>query len=178
MSARGAAPALLAALAVAGCAAGGPGPAKPPAAPEPSGTGYFVGRGSEGVGVSLDLLGEDPVTRAVDAALAARGAREAAVGIVSVVNGSRAGIGMPRFTADLAAGGSVPLTPAADAIAGEDGPAAARARRMLARLPRRVPAEGAGTAYVVLAASTPAAVGSVRMVDPAGRTVTLAARRR
>jgi hypothetical protein len=170
-----------AALALAGCSpAGGPGP--PGTVPEsaPAGTGYFVGTGPEGVGASLDLLGEDPVTRVVAAALRARDGRPgsvASVGVASVVNDGRLGIALPRFVAVLASGGAVALPPSSRILRPGDGPAARRALAALARAPERVPPGGAATAYVVLEGPSPAAVASVRMVV-AGKPITLAARRR
>jgi hypothetical protein len=60
------------ALAGAGCSAGTE-PARVEPEPAPAGTAYFVGAGADGIGASLDLLGDDPVVRLVDAALAERG---------------------------------------------------------------------------------------------------------
>lgn len=178
---RAALAALAAGLALAGCSAGGPGPARPPAAPVPTGTGYFVGTGANGLGASVDLFGDDPVTRAVDAALEERGGPAAdrpAVGIVSVVNEGPTGIGIPRFVAVLSAGGAVTMRPASEVLADAPGAAARRARARLASSGRRVPADGAATAYVVLEDVAPAAVGSVRMEPARGAPVTLSARRR
>ena len=172
--------ALVAGLALAGCSAGGPGPARPPADPVPSGTGYFVGTGAEGLGASVDLFGDDPVVRMLDAALRThRGADgRPAVGIVSIVNEGRLGVAVPRFVAELSGGGAVTMRGAAAVLAREPGAAARRARARLAALGRRVPAGGAATAYVVLEDVAPAAVGSVRMEPDAGAPVTLSARRR
>jgi hypothetical protein len=173
--------AILAAIA-AGCSSGSvPGPPRTEPEPAPAGTGYFVGTGPEGLGASLDLLGDDPVVRVVDAALAARDGRPgevASVGIVSVVNQGRSPIAMPRFVADLAAGGAVPLRRAADVLRPGEGPAARRALARLRTVPVRVPAGGAATAYVVLGATPPAEVASVRMVVVRGQPVTLTAHRR
>jgi hypothetical protein len=149
--------------------------------PEPAGTAYFVGAGADGIGASLDLLADDPVVRLVDAALAARGGErgaEPSVGVVSVVNDGRFGTPVPRFIADLSSGGAVPLRDPADLLRPEDGPRARRALTRLSALPRRVPAEGAATAYVVLVAAPPAEVASVRMVVAGEPPITLAARRR
>lgn len=176
MTPRRAAAGALAILALAGCSARGPAPARPPAPPEPRGTGYFVGTGPDGVGASLDLFADDPVVREIDAALAARGGPRAdrpAVGVASIVNDGRFGILAPRFIADLSTGGALPLRSAADALAGATGPAA-----RLGDAPRRVPGGGAATAYVVLEGAAPEAVGSVRMVLARGGSVTLSARRR
>jgi hypothetical protein len=168
------------ALAGAGCSAGTE-PARVEPEPAPASTAYFVGAGADGIGASLDLLGDDPVVRLVDAALAERGGergREASVGVVSVVNDGRFGTPVPRFIADLSSGGAVPLRDAADLLSTEDGPVARRALARLSALPRRIPAEGAATAYVVLEAAPAAEVASVRMVVARGAPVTLAARRR
>ena len=167
------------ALAGAGCAQG-PEPSRVGIEPPPSGTGYFVGRGADGLGASLDLLADDPVVRLVDAALAARdGGRSApSVGVASVVNDGPAGRPMPRFIADLATGGALPLREASDVLRRDEGPEARRALARLDAISARVPAEGAATAYVVLQAVPAAEVASVRMVVPRGAPITLAARRR
>lgn len=156
-------------------------PSRGEAEPAPSGTAWFVGAGADGIGASLDLLADDPVVRLVDAALAARGAErggEPSVGVVSIVNDGRLGTPMPRFIADLSTGGAVPLRDPADVLRAGDGPEARRALARLSALPRRVPAEGAATAYVVLDAAPSAEVASVRMVVARGDPITLAARRR
>ena len=181
MTLRRAAAGALAILVLAGCSGGGPAPARPPAPPEPRGTGYFVGTGPDGVGASLDLFADDPIVREIDAALAARGGPRGdrpAVGVASIVNDGRFGILTPRFIADLSTGGALPLRSAADALSGAAGPAARRARARLGDAPRRVPGGGAVTAYVVLEGAAPEAVGSVRMVLARGGSVTLTARRR
>lgn len=168
-----------AALAGAGCAQG-PEPSRAGIEPPPSGTGYFVGAGADGLGASLDLLADDPVVRLVDAAFAARdgGRSVPAVGVASVVNDGPVGTPMPRFIADLATGRALPLREAADVLRPGEGPEARRALARLAALPARVGAEGAATAYVVLLAVPVAEVESVRMVVPRGPQITLAARRR
>jgi hypothetical protein len=180
---RRAAAALAAALAAAGCSsAGTSGP--PRTAPDdtpPSGTGYFVGTGPGGVGATLDLLGEDPVTDAIDAALRVNADPRLeipAVGIASVVDGGRVGIPAPRFVAELADGTAVPLPRAADVLRPQDGPEARRALALLRRVPVRVKAGGAATLYVVLRGPTPAEVASARMVVVRGEPIALAARRR
>lgn len=168
------------ALAGAGCS-----PAAEPSRGEPerapAGTAFFVGTGADGIGASLDLLADDPVVRLVDAALAARGEErggEPSVAVVSLVNDGRLGTPMPRFIADLSTGGAVPLRGAADLLRPGDGPEARRALARLSALPRRVPAEGAATAYVVLEAAPAAEVASVRMLMARGGSITLAARPR
>lgn len=168
-------------LALAGCSsAGAPGPQRAEPEPAPTGTGYFVGTGPRGVGASLDLFGEDPISRAIDAALRERdgGRTESSVGIASIVNEGTLGIAAPRFVAELAGGGAIPLRSAAGVLRAIDGPSGRRAIERLRAVPTRVPAGGAATTYVVLEGAAPAAVESVRMVVVGGTPIALAARRR
>ena len=174
--------ALAAALLAAGCSSAGTSEA-PRTAPEPppSGTGYFVGTGPDGVGGALDLLGDDPVVRAIDAALwvnadPRRGIP--AVGIASVVNEGPVAISAPRFVADLADGTAVPLPRASAILPASGGPLARRALARLRAVPVRVRAGSAATFYVVLRGPTPAEVASVRMVVVRGAPIILPARRR
>lgn len=169
------------ALALAGCSSAASGPPRTAPEPAPTGTGYFVGTGPGGIGASLDLLGDDPVVRVIDAALRAQDGRPgtvASVGVASILDEGTLGIPAPRFVADLASGGAIPLRAAASVLRPGDGPAARRALARLRTVPARVPAGGAATTYVVLEGATPAAVQSVRMVVVAGQPITLTARRR
>jgi hypothetical protein len=163
----------------AGCGGSGGTPDTAPA-PPPSGTGYFVGS-QGGIGASLDLLGEDPVSRAVDRALLAEGGPGGTlpeVGIASIVNETPAGFAQPRLVAILESGRAVILTPAAQALRGAHGPAARAARERLRVVPRRVPGEGAAVAYVVLRGASADEVASVLMAAGPEQPITLAARRR
>ncbi len=179
---RGAAAALAAALLASGCSSAGTSePPRTSPEPPPSGTGYFVGTGPDGVGASLDLLGEDPVVRMIDAALRVNADPRLeipAVGVASVVNEGAVGIPAPRFVAELGDGTAVPLPRAADVLRPSDGPLARRALARLRSVPVRVRAEGAATFYVVLRGPAPAEVASARMVVVRGQPITLAARRR
>ena len=165
-----------------GCTSGGPSGSAPTApGPAPTGTGYFVGTGPDGVGVSLDLLGNDPVVRLIDAALRAQDGRPGtvdSVGVASIVNQRPLGIALPRFVAELDSGGATPLRRAQDVLRPGAGPAARRALARLRALSTRVPGRGVATAYVVLEGHPPAAVASVRMVVVRGQPIALAARRR
>jgi hypothetical protein len=169
-------------LGLGGCSStGAPGPQRAAPEPPPTGTGYFVGTGPQGVGASLDLFGDDPVSRAIEAALRERdpgATTESSVGIASIVNEGTLGIAAPRFVAELAGGGAIPLRSAAGVIRAVDGPAGRRALGRLGAVPSRVPAGGSATTYVVLEGAAPAAVESVRMVVVGGSPVALAARRR
>jgi hypothetical protein len=176
-----AAAAVLAALllAFAGCGEGTPPPetASPPPA---SGTGYFVGS-SEGIGATLDLLGDDPVSRSVERALVAEVGPTGDipdVGVASIVNETPSGFDAPRFVAILESGRAVILTPAMEALRGARGPAARLARARLREVPSRVPSEGAGVAYLVLRGASADEVASVSMAAGPQPSITLAARRR
>ena len=164
-------------------AAGCGGSAEPVAtapAPPPSGTGYFVGS-EGGIGASLDLLGEDPVSHAVDRALLAQGGEPGTVpdvGVLSIVNETAAGFSIPGLVAILENGRGVILVPAARALRAASGPAARRARALLRVMPRRVPAEGAAVAYVVLSGASADAVDSVLMAAGPEPAIVLRARRR
>jgi len=165
-------------LALAGCGDG----SRPPetAPPPPSGTGWFVGS-EEGIGATLDMLGDDPVSRSVERALEAQAgpAGEAPdVGIASVVNETASGFDAPRFVAILEGGRAVILTPALEALRGARGPAARQARARLRAVPSRVPAAGAGVAYLVLRGASVDQVASVTMAAGPQPSITLAARRR
>jgi len=166
-------------LLAAGCGGSGEPVATAPA-PPPSGTGYFVGS-EDGIGASLDLLGEDPVSRAVDRALLAQGGEPGTlpdVGLASIVNETATGFALPRFVAILEGGRAVILVPAAEALRAARGPAARRARALLRSAPRRVPAEGAAVAYLVLPGAAADAVDSVRMAAGPEPAIVLSARRR
>lgn len=178
-AAAAAAAALLVALALAGCGGdGGRAETAPP--PPPSGTGFFVGS-QGGIGATLDMGGNDPVSRAVTRALLAEAGDEGpvpVVGIASVVNETSSGFDAPRFVAILQSGRGVILQPARLALRGARGPAARLARERLAAVPARVPSEGAGTAYVVLHDASVDEVASVVMAAGPEPAITLAARRR
>ncbi len=169
-------------LTLGGCASSGPaGPPRTAPEPAPGGSGYFVGTGPGGIGASLDLLADDPVVQILDTALRAQDGRVgtvASVGVASVVNEGPFETATPRFVAELAGGGAVPLPRAADVLRARDGPAARRALERLRSVATRVPGKGAVTTYVVLEGLSPAAVESVRMVVVAGESITLTARRR
>lgn len=179
-------PAALATIALAaglaGCSGSGDGPVDTAPEPPPTGTGYFVGTGQDGVGATLDMHGSDPVALAIDAALVGRGDPAGdvpAVGIASVVNQGPLSVPDPHFVAVLADGrGAVPIPRAEDVLGAAEGPAARRALRRLAALPTRVAAKGAATFYVILDEVPVAEVDSVRMVVRPGEPITLAARRR
>jgi hypothetical protein len=169
---------LLLVLLLAGC--GGDGPAETAPPPPPSGTGYFVGS-AEGIGASLDLLGDDPVARTVRRALLAEagpGEAPPAVGIASIVNDTSTGFDAPRFIAILESGRAVILEPALTALRGAAGPAAREARLLLRDVPSRVPSRGAGVAYLVMRGAPADQVASVRMAAGPQPSITLAARRR
>lgn len=168
-------------LALHGC--GGGGSAPPPEDPPPTrpGSAYFVGTGADGVGATLDLEGQDPVTEAVDAALRARdgvAGEGPVVGVASVVNEGARVLPAPTFIAQFEGGGALALESAAAVVAEADGPAARRALRLLGRPPVVVPAGGADTLYVVLRGAAPGEVDSVRMVVRPGEIVMLQARSR
>jgi hypothetical protein len=169
----------LALAAVAGCTGSAARTTTAPTAPPPDGTGYFVGSGPHGVGASLDLEGDDPVIRAIERALISLGtARGARVGIASVVDDGPLAVPAPRFVARFEGGGALPFDSATEAIGPGRTPAARLARRMLAAVPRRIPAGGAGTVYVVLRGAAVEDVSSVVMVAVPGAPVTLTPRRR
>ena len=183
---RGPLAALAAAVLAAGAAgcsgSGGPVATAPAPEPTPTGTGYFVGSGAGGIGGSLDFYGDDPVSEAIDQALIGQAGQPGAVptvGIASMVNEGATPALAPRFVAVLEGDdGAVPIPPARDALHPGDGPAARRALRLLARVPRRVPPGGAATFYVMLPGITPAEVGTVKMVVRSGHPIMLQARRR
>jgi hypothetical protein len=169
----------VAVVALAGCG-GGSAQRETTPPPPPSGTGYFVGS-QEGIGATLDLGADDPVSRKVTRALLAEAGPAdppAAVGIASIVNETPSGFDAPRFIAVLESGRGVILVPAAEALREARGPAARAARAALAGVPERVPAEGAGLAYLVLRGAPVDEVASVAMAAGPQPSITLAARRR
>ncbi|WP_217920970.1 hypothetical protein [Miltoncostaea oceani] len=168
-------------LALHGC--GDDGPPPPPEHPPPArpGSAYFVGTGEDGVGATLDLEGQDPVTEAVDAALRARDGAVGegpVVGVASVVNEGPGVVPAPTFIAQFEGGGALALEDARAVVAESGGPAARRALRLLGRPSVLVPAGGADTIYVVLRGAAPGEVDAVRMVVGPGRIVMLQARPR
>jgi len=168
-------------LAVAGCSSGDAPPPPPDPTPPAPGSAYFVGTASDGLGATLDLEGQDPVTEAIDAALRARDGRVGAgpvVGVASVVNESPTPVAPPAFIAEFENGGAVPLLPAARVVAEGGGPAARQALAMIGTPVLVVPAGGADTLYVVLRGAPPGDVATVRMVVAPGSIVTMEARRR
>lgn len=178
---RAAAAAALAALllALAACGEGSPPPETAPP-PPPSSTGYFVGS-EEGIGATLDMLGDDPVSRAVERAMVAEVGPTGDVpdvGIASIVNETPSGFDAPRFVAILESGRAVILTPAREALRGARGPAAREARARLRDVPSRIPSEGAGVAYLVLRDASADQVAKVVMAAGPQPSITLGARRR
>ena len=166
-------------LALAGCGGDGA-PRETTPAPPPSGTGWFVGS-REGIGATLDLAGDDPVSRKVTRALLAEagpGEPPATVGIASIVNETPSGFAAPRFIAILESGRAVILVPATEALRDARGPAARTARAALEGVPERIPSEGAGLAYLVLRGARVDEVASVTMAAGPEPSITLAARRR
>jgi hypothetical protein len=177
---RRAAAALAALLVLLSAGCGGEGPAETAPPPPPSGTGYFVGS-AEGIGASLDLLGDDPVVRSVRRALLAEagpGDAPPSVGIASIVNDTSSGFDAPRFIAILESGRAVTLEPAVQALRGAAGPSARDARRRLRAVPARIPSRGGGVAYLVMRGAPADQVASVRMAAGPQPSITLAARRR
>ncbi|HTI32767.1 MAG TPA: hypothetical protein VL422_03755 [Miltoncostaea sp.] len=166
-------------LALAGCG-GDDGRAETAPPPPPSGTGYFVGS-QGGIGATLDMEGNDPVSRAITRTLLDEVGNQGpvpVVGIASVVNETSSGFDGPRFIAILDSGRAVIHEPAMQVLRGARGPAARLARERLARVPARVPSEGAGTAYVVLRGASVDEVAKVVMAAGPESSITLAARRR
>ncbi|HET6692232.1 MAG TPA: hypothetical protein VFG74_15355 [Miltoncostaeaceae bacterium] len=165
-------------LAVAGCGDGAPPTETAP--PPPSGTGWFVGS-EGGIGATLDMRGDDPVSRSVERALASEagaGGEAPDVGIASIVNETASGFDAPRFIAILESGRGVTLTPALEALRGVRGPAARQARARLRAEPARVPSRSAGVAYLVLRGASVDRIASVTMAAGPQPAITLAARRR
>ena len=82
-------------------------PSPPPRPPPPSGTGLLRRHGEDGVGASLDLSGQDPVSQAVDPRCAPGGEPGAVpdVGVASVVNEAPSVPGA-AFVATLEGGGA------------------------------------------------------------------------
>ena len=166
----------------AGCGSGSPSPApEAPAPPEAPGSGYFVGTSPAGVGATVDLRGSDPASRAVETALlrdAPRAGPAPSVGIASIVNGAERPVRAPTFTAELASGELVPLSPARDALGGRDDPAARRAERLLPVERMRLPAGASAVVYLVLEGEVPGAVAEVRMASGPEAPIALAPRPR
>ena len=167
----------------AGCGGGGsPSPApEPPAPPQAPGSGYFVGTSPAGVGATVDLRGSDPASRALETALlpdAPRGGPAPSVGIASIVNGAARPVRAPTFTAELASGELVPLSPARAVLGGRDDPAARRAEMLLPAEQARLPAGASAVIYLVLDAEVPGAVAGVRMATGPEAPIALAPRPR
>jgi hypothetical protein len=140
-----------------------------------------VGTGPDRLGASLDLLADDPVTRALSAALAGEPGDPRptpVVGIASVVNGGEVAAPTPRFTAVLFSGGAAPLATAREALAGRDDPPARRAAALLPPQRATVPAGGSAILYVVLRGAGARDVASARMVAVPGEPIALEARPR
>lgn len=163
-----------------GCAGGDDRPAREPGPLPAEGSGYFVGEGPRGIGATVDLQGEDAITAAVAAALAAGdpAVRGATVGVASVVNDGPRPLPAPAFVATFEGGGAAPLQDAASVLARAGGPAARRALALLGPPPRAVRAGGAVTMYVVLRGASAAEVEAVGMTTVPGTRVTMPARRR
>ncbi|MEQ8833177.1 MAG: hypothetical protein RIB67_01880 [Miltoncostaeaceae bacterium] len=169
------APVLIAAtlIALAGCGGGEPEP--PGGAAAPSGSGYFVGSGPDGLGAVVDFAARDGVLDDLRDAMRARpeGAPPVWVGAVALVNRGSASVAVPRFIADLPGGGAVPLAdPRAPRIA------IPAADDLVPPAPLLIPPQGAVTAYVALRGADPTAVRGLRMVVAPGSTVGLGARSR
>lgn len=172
--------AVLAAAALGTAAACGddePSTAGPAATTTPRGSGYFVGRSSDGVGAAVDMGAHDGYTeRAAEALLSATTPDDpplVTVGVASVVNNSARPVPVPRFIAVMEDGGAVPLTGARDPASGIPG-----ARRIFPAPPLFVPAGGAVTLHVALRGVRPGDVRRMKMVVRAGAPVTLSAHRR
>ena len=168
----------------AGCSGSGDGPVATAPEPAPTGTGYFVGGGADGVGASLDMHGSDPVARR-DRRRPDR-ARRRRRGAFPRSGSPRWSTRAPRASRRRAswrcsptATGAIPIPAAEDVLRPGDGPAARRALRLLAALPRAGARRGGRDVLRrPRRACTPAEVGSVRMVVTPGAPITLPARRR
>jgi hypothetical protein len=165
-----------AAIAAAGCG-DDPSAAAPPPSGDPTGSGYFVGKGSDGLGAAVDFMVDDPVTArarsAIGRAAAAAGEPAPAVGLASLVNDSGLPSPVPAFIAVLPGGGATPVQAARGPASG-----LARPARVFPSPPLFVPAEGTATVYVVLRGASPAEVDHLKMVVRPGESVRLDARRR
>jgi hypothetical protein len=156
--------ALATALIALAAACGGSGPQADPVEPEPTGgagSGYFVGKHPDGLGVAVDLHGEDAVTRVVRGPLMAAGVRPepVSIAVVSIINNGSRSQPLPAFIAVTDRGGATPLTPLR-ALAGGIAPLA----RAAPVPPLFVPAGRTATVYVVLAGVPPEQVDHLKLV--------------
>lgn len=149
------------ALLLTGCSAGERRPGPP--APEPLGSGYFVGRTPGGLAVAVDLAGFDPTAQAVSRALLDY-PRPVALAIVSVVNGPDRDVAAPGISARTRNGRLVPMVDVRVLLARLPGAAARSARR---RVPAASDTVGAGESalrYLGAVDVAAADVDGIRMV--------------
>ena len=173
-----AAAALAAVLAVSAC--GGSRVSAPQQRPPPGASGYFVGSGGGGVGVSVDFAGFDATALAIRRALERVPARSrpggtaalASVGVVSIVNDSGAWQPVPVLVGVLGDGRAVPLAPARRAIGDRDDAPARLARAMLP-LASLIPPGGSLMTYVVAAGVAADQLVTIRIRVGAGSPATL-----
>lgn len=170
-----AAAALAAALAASAC--GGSEVSRPQQRPPPGASGYFVGSGGGGVGVSVDFTGFDSTALAVRRALQRgpvrpRPATPASVGVVSIVNDSGAWQPVPVLVGVLGDGRTVPLAPARRALGDRDDDAARLARAMMPPA-SVIPPGGSLMTYVVTAGIAADQLAAIRMRVGAGSPATL-----
>jgi hypothetical protein len=165
-----------AAMAAAGCGDGPP-TAEPVPSGDPAGSGYFVGKGPDGLGAAVDFMVDDPVATlardAIGRAAAATGEPAPAVGLASLVNDSELPSPVPSFIAVMPGGGATPVDAARGPASGLAHPA-----RVFPSPPLFIPAEGTATVYVVLSGVSPAEVDHLKMVVRPGESVRLDAHRR
>jgi hypothetical protein len=156
-------------LAVAvGC--GGGGTAQSTRSVPPTVIDYFVARGSDGIGASLDFRGVDRVTGALRRALG--GGRGAVLAIASVLNDSARVLPPPTFVAVLRDGRTLPLRPVRRILAGRDDPAARRARALMPP-PGALSPQAATSLYLAAPGISPLDVTAVRMMTAAGQVVSM-----
>jgi len=175
---RALAAALAAVLAASAC--GGSSVSRTHQRPPPGASGYFVGNGGGGVGVSVDFTGFDAtalaVRRALDAAPARRGAAAgptaSSVGVVSIVNDSGAWKPLPVLVGVLEDGRTVPLAPARRALGDRDDAPARLARAMLP-VTSLIPPGGSAMTYVVTSGIGADQLAAIRMRVGTGSPATM-----
>lgn len=158
---RGRAAGVAVALALAGC--GGSPPVEGPPAPDPVGSGYFVGRTADGLSAAADTTAFDPVALVVSRALM-RAPRGAALVTVALLNDANAPVPAPALTARTRSGREVPLVDARVLLARIPG-AAARAAAARVRPVSFVPAGGSRLAYLVAVDVRAEDVAGIRMTS-------------